>query len=84
MVRRWSKVKGVASKGERLPQFGQHAVDLQGLGDHDRALVADLAAFETETTGKRARGQGLVKGRSGDGQGSARKPALTRVWLARR
>ena len=42
-------VKGGSSGSERSPQVGQRAVDLQGLADHGRTLVADLAVPETVT-----------------------------------
>ena len=64
-------------ESERLLEFGQRAVDLQGIGDCGRALIADLAINETAATGKRAHCQALVKGRSGDVQGITRKRALT-------
>jgi hypothetical protein len=90
VVRRRSRddqemVKGVASKGERSHQFGQCAVDLQGLADRGRALVADLVPTEAATTGQRAHGQEMVKGWSRGGQGSGiKKRALTPKRSARR
>eukprot|EP00966_Prymnesium_polylepis_P242090 5598727-Prymnesium_polylepis.1 len=62
MVKGWSKdgqgmVKGWSrewrQKSERSPQSGQRAVDLQGVRDHNSALVADLIITELQL-GQRA------------------------------
>eukprot|EP00966_Prymnesium_polylepis_P281641 6507810-Prymnesium_polylepis.1 len=69
-------VKRLRQKNERSPQFGQRAVELQGLADCGHALIADLVVKETVATGKSAHCQELVKGKSGDDQGITRKASV--------
>jgi hypothetical protein len=49
------------AKSERSPQFGQRAVELQGLADRYSSLVANPVVPQTATTGKRAHCQEMVK-----------------------
>ena len=57
MVRGWSgDGQERFVKGESSLQRSQGAVDLQGLADRGRALVADLVHIEAVTTRKRAHG----------------------------
>eukprot|EP00966_Prymnesium_polylepis_P208272 4824464-Prymnesium_polylepis.1 len=80
MVRRWSRYgqgmvkggQGSGVKSECSPQKGQRAVDLQGVGDCGRALVADLVVIETDITGK---GSTLSR----DGQGTVKRWSRARV-----
>eukprot|EP00966_Prymnesium_polylepis_P186088 4313490-Prymnesium_polylepis.1 len=57
VVRGWSgDGQGSGVKSECSPQISQRAVDLQGLADRGRALVADLVHIEAVSTRKRAHG----------------------------
>eukprot|EP00966_Prymnesium_polylepis_P204350 4734041-Prymnesium_polylepis.1 len=59
MVKGWSRdgqgmVKGIGSKGERLLQHFQRAVELQGLTDRYGALITDAVLVEETARSGRA------------------------------
>ena len=69
MVKGWSRgVKGIWQKASALEK-GQHRVDAKRFCERLGALWADVVGNEAENKRK---SENLVKGRSGDGQGTVR------------